>query len=88
MCWMWIAGVVPGFIGIVCSVIALQKLSATAFGTLAYMEVVTVAVLGWVLFDETLSIMQSLGCVVIIFAVILQAYLSQPKKQSWKHKGL
>ncbi len=64
--------------GIVCSVTALEKLSATAFGTLAYMEVVTVAFLGWWLFSESLSLMQLTGCGVIVSAGILQAVLSQP----------
>ncbi|MGF1763713.1 DMT family transporter [Aliivibrio kagoshimensis] len=79
--WMVLAGLIPGFLGIVLSIVALRKVSAATFGTLAYMEPVTVIALGWLLFGQTLSFMQISGCLVIIMAGLLQAKLALGQQQ-------
>ncbi len=82
--WLWMLGTgfLPGFLAIFCAVMALSRLPAATFGTLAYVEPVAVVIFGWVLFNETLAPLQMGGCAVIIFSGIIQAYLSSRQKQS------
>jgi len=75
--WLIAAGVVPGFLAIVFAVIALRSLPAATFGTLAYLEPITVVVLAWVLFGQSLNTLQLSGCTLIMVSGIAQALLSQ-----------
>lgn len=70
--WPWLVGVglIPGFLGILCAVIALNRLPAATFGTLAYFEPIAVVIFGWALFAESLSTMQLGGCLLIILSGI------------------
>ncbi|OPX55305.1 Threonine/homoserine efflux transporter RhtA [Oceanospirillum multiglobuliferum] len=74
--WLILAGIVPGFLAIMLAVIALRALPAATFGTLAYLEPITVVVFAWVLFDQTLSILQLSGCALIMFSGVVQALQS------------
>ncbi len=74
--WLVAAGIVPGFLAIMLAVIALKSLPAATFGTLAYLEPITVVALAWVLFDQGLNNLQLAGCVLIISSGIAQAWLS------------
>jgi drug/metabolite transporter (DMT)-like permease len=86
--WPWLAGVglIPGFLAILCAVIALSRLPAATFGTLAYCEPIAVIVFGWTLFDESLSTLQIGGCLLIIasgiFATMATAVPRSRKKNS------
>ena len=73
--WPWLAGtgLIPGFLAIFCAVIALQRLPAATFGTLAYFEPIAVIVFGWTLFHEPLTLLQLGGCVLIMISGILKA---------------
>jgi drug/metabolite transporter (DMT)-like permease len=73
--WLIAAGVLPGFLAIMLAVIALNSLPAATFGTLAYLEPITVVALAWVLFDQSLTSLQLSGCLLIILAGIAQALL-------------
>lgn len=64
--WLLATGLVPGFLALYCAVVALSRLPAATFGTLAYCEPVSVVLLGWLLFGETLSSLQMAGCILII----------------------
>lgn len=68
------AGLVPGFLAIYLAIKALNQLPTRVFGTLAYVEPVTVIVLGYSLFAEALSPLQLLGVAMIISAGIAQAW--------------
>lgn len=74
--WPWLAGtgLVPGFCAILCAVIALSRLPAATFGTLAYFEPIAVIVFGWTLFNESLSLLQLGGCLLIILSGTLKAW--------------
>lgn len=74
--WLVVAGVVPGFLAIMFAVVALKALPAATFGTLAYLEPITVVALGWVLFDQSLNALQLSGSVLIIVSGVMQAVLS------------
>jgi len=78
--WLITAGVVPGFLAIMLAVVALRALPAATFGTLAYLEPITVVALGWVLFDQSLNLLQMAGCGLIMLSGVLQALWSRPRK--------
>lgn len=73
--WLVAAGIIPGFLAIMLAVIALRSLPAATFGTLAYLEPITVVAIAWVLFDQSLNGLQISGCVLIILSGIAQALL-------------
>lgn len=76
--WLWLAGAgfFPGFLGILLAVVALEKLPAATFGTLAYFEPIFVVFLGWVLFGEHLNHLQLTGCLLILASGVVKGYLS------------
>lgn len=76
--WFWLvgAGFFPGFLGILFAVIALEKLPAATFGTLAYFEPICVVILGWMIFGETLNSLQLAGCLFIIASGAVKGYLT------------
>lgn len=73
--WLAAAGIFPGFLAILLAVVALRSLPASTFGTIAYLEPITVVCLAWLLFDQTLNSMQLAGCGLILLAGCGQAYL-------------
>jgi drug/metabolite transporter (DMT)-like permease len=76
--WLWLlgAGFLPGFLGILFAVIALERLPAATFGTLAYFEPIFVVVLGWAIFGETLNTLQLAGCLLILASGAVKGYLT------------
>ncbi len=80
--WLWLAGLVPGFLGIFLAVVALRSIPAATFGTLAYLEPITVIVLGWVLFAQSLTLLQLAGCALIIGSGIAQAAITHKRARA------
>jgi drug/metabolite transporter (DMT)-like permease len=76
--WLWLvgAGFFPGFLAILCAVISLKHIAAVFFGTLVYIEPITVITLGWIFFDESLSLMQMSGCLLIIMSGVVKTFSS------------
>lgn len=76
--WLWLlgAGFIPGFLGILFAVIALERLPAATFGTLAYFEPIFVVILGWAIFGETLNSLQLSGCLLILVSGAVKGYLT------------
>jgi drug/metabolite transporter (DMT)-like permease len=70
--WMIATGFFPGFLAILFAVIALSRLPAATFGTIAYIEPVAVVVFGWSLFGESMNSLQIGGCLLIIVSGILK----------------
>lgn len=70
--WLIGTGFFPGFLAILFAVIALSRLPAATFGTIAYVEPVAVVVFGWSLFGESLGPMQIGGCLLIIVSGIVK----------------
>lgn len=71
--WLAAIGFFPGFLAILFAVIALHRLPAAMFGTIAYSEAVAVVVFGWALFQEALSPLQIWGCSFILLSGIVKA---------------
>ena len=76
--WILLAGIFPGFLAIVCAVVALQHLPVRVYGTLAYIEPVTVILAGWWLFQERLVPLQVAGVILILGCGVAQAALVRP----------
>ncbi|MBT8359931.1 MAG: DMT family transporter [Desulfobacterales bacterium] len=68
--WLVGTGFFPGFLAILFAVIALSRLPAATFGTIAYIEPVAVVIFGWTIFNESLSALQLAGCLLIILCGI------------------
>ncbi|MDG0978126.1 MAG: DMT family transporter [Halieaceae bacterium] len=73
--WLWLVliGVGPGFLAMVFAVQALSRIPAVTYGTLAYMEPLTVAVLAWGFFGEVMNTQQLIGAACIILAGLVKA---------------
>ena len=82
------AGILPGFLAILLAVIALRSLPAATFGTLAYLEPITVVALAWILFDQGLNSLQLAGCALIILAGIAQALLLNRRSEAEEIPGV
>jgi len=78
--WILLAGIFPGFLAIVGAVVALQHLPVRVFGTLAYIEPVTVILAGWWLFQEALVPVQLAGVLLILACGVAQAALARPSQ--------
>lgn len=80
--WPWLlgAGFIPGFLGILFAVIALEKLPAATFGTLAYIEPICVVIIGYSVFGETLNLLQLSGCMLIICSGAIKGILTARTK--------
>jgi drug/metabolite transporter (DMT)-like permease len=68
--WLAGTGLFPGFLAILFAVMALSRLPAATFGTIAYIEPVAVVIFGWTIFNESLSALQLAGCLLIILSGI------------------
>lgn len=75
--WILLAGIFPGFLAIVGAIVALQHLPVRVFGTLAYIEPVTVILAGWWLFQEVLMPVQLAGVLLILGCGVAQAALTR-----------
>jgi drug/metabolite transporter (DMT)-like permease len=69
-------GFLTGFLAMLLAISALAHLPATTYGTLAYLEPFTVAVLAWWFFGESLSLSDALGASLIVIAGLGQSRLS------------
>jgi len=75
--WLLAIGFFPGFLAIFFAVIALSRLSAATFGTIAYIEPVAVVFFGWTLFHESLNPLQLGGCLLIIVSGVVRTVTAQ-----------
>jgi len=74
--WLVAIGFFTGFLAMLLAISALAHLPATTYGTLAYLEPFTVALLAWWLFGEALSLSDALGASLIVVAGLGQSRLS------------
>lgn len=88
--WLWIAlaGIFPGFLAILCAVIALAHLPNRVYGTLAYIEPVAVILAGVVLFAEVLSGLQYVGIAFILLSGMMQAANAKPSTNSTAEQAI
>ncbi|APE31344.1 EamA family transporter [Halomonas aestuarii] len=77
--WLLAAGVLPGFVALLCAVMAIHRLPTALYGTLAYCEPVAVVIFGWTLFGEAMGPLPLAGCGLILASGMVQAWLSAPQ---------
>lgn len=73
--WLVGTGFFPGFLAILFAVMALSRLSAATFGTIAYTEPVAVIIFGWTIFGESLNGLQMAGCLLILLSGVSKTLL-------------
>lgn len=78
--WILLAGFFPGFLAILWALTALQHLPTRVYGTLAYIEPATVILSGWLLFQESLNMLQLGGVLLILCCGVMQTLLARPAK--------
>ncbi len=76
--WLWLlaVGFFPGFLGTSLAVWALTQLSTVTFGTFSYLEPIFVILFGWLLFQESPNLTQTIGCCMILASGILTGILT------------
>lgn len=81
--WLYIliVGLVHGVLVLLLVAYAIKHLSAMQYGTLAYLEPIVATVLGFLCYQDTLSIPQAIGIVLILGAALFQCL---PKKETTK----
>lgn len=79
--WMFLAGLIPGFIGLSLAIFAVERMRSASFAAISYLEPVTALLLGWTVFNESLSPMQILGAGIIISNSLIEAYMSRTRTQ-------
>ncbi len=70
-------GFFPGFLAIFLAITAINRLQAATFGTLAYVEPVSVVLYGWIIFNESLSTMQLCGCLLVIASGMIKSAITK-----------
>ena len=78
--WLLGTGLVPGFLAITFAVMALSRLPAATFGTLAYFEPLAVVIFGWTLFGEALTPLQMGGCATIMASGCAKVLLEKRRR--------
>lgn len=73
--WLLAAGLLPGFLALLCAVMAINRLPTALYGTLAYCEPVAVVIFGWSLFGEALTPLQLMGCSLVLASGVAQAWV-------------
>ena len=71
-----------GFLAILWALTALQHLPTRVYGTLAYIEPATVILSGWLLFQESLNLLQLGGVLLILCCGVMQTLLARPAKMA------
>lgn len=79
LCWLTAVGFFPGFLAILCAVVALHRLPAVMFGTIAYTEAVAVVIFGWTFFQEQLGPFQIAGCLLILLGGSINAVYAETR---------
>jgi len=75
----WLLGIsfFQGFVGITLIIVAIKHLKIVEYATVSYLEPLVASILGYLIYNEYLSSMQILGCVLILTGGIVQIYKSQ-----------
>ncbi|NLX08177.1 MAG: DMT family transporter [Chloroflexi bacterium] len=75
---LWIAGigVIHGFAALTLVISALGHLKTIEYGTIAYGEPVMAALIGGVFYHEAISLLQLIGCLLVLIAGIARVFVS------------
>lgn len=79
--WIFLVGLIPGFLGIVLAVYTIKRMPAATFSTISYVEPIAAVMLGWIVFQESLTPLQLLGSGVIVLASMAQG-IKPPRREA------
>ncbi|GAB4463317.1 MAG: DMT family transporter [Anaerolineae bacterium] len=75
--WIIAVGVLHGFVALTLVVASLGYLRTIEYGTISYGEPVMAALLGVVLYSESISLLQVVGCLFVLVAGIARVFLRE-----------
>lgn len=75
--WIVAVGVLHGFLALTLVITALGRLKTIEYGTISYGEPVMAALLGVGLYDEQISILQLVGCLLVLVAGLTRVVISE-----------
>lgn len=78
--WIAAVGVIHGFLALTLVIAALAYLKTIEYGTISYGEPVIAALLGGLLYDEHISLMQIVGCGLVLIAGIARVFMREPAR--------
>lgn len=73
--WILAVGVIHGFLALTLVIAALAYLKTIEYGTISYGEPVMAALLGGLLYDERISLLQGIGCGLVLVAGIARVLI-------------
>lgn len=76
-----IVGIVHRFVVLMLVAYAIKGLSATQYGSLSYIEPLTATILGYVIYNDNLTLEQSFGIVLIVLSTTIQCFLIKQKEK-------
>lgn len=81
--WLLAIGFFHGFIAITLMILSLRYLRSYEYATVSYLEPIIATIIGYLMYNESLSWLQFSGCVLIIVCGFMQIYVSiQNDKQA------
>lgn len=75
--WVAAVGIIHGFVALTLVITALGHLKTIEYGTISYGEPVTAALIGVVAYHEAISLLQGVGCLLVLAAGIARVFISE-----------
>jgi len=75
--WLIAIGFFQGFLAISLAILAIKHLKTIEYGTISYIEPLMAALIGYALYSENLTLLQLIGCAVVIFGGLLQMIVTK-----------
>jgi len=74
--WLFAIGFFQGYLALSLMIIALRCLHAFEYATVSYIEPIVATLAGYLVYAESLSLMQAVGCLIILASGFLQIGIS------------
>lgn len=79
-------GVFQGYIVMICAAYAMKHLSAIRYGTIAYLEPTVAVAMGWLVYSDSMNLLQWSGVLLVLAASVLQSLLpAQDTPLKWRN---
>lgn len=74
--WLVAIGFFHGFFAFSLIILALKHLKAVEYGTISYIEPIIASLIGFLIYSESLTLFQSIGCAIVLIGGIIQIVTS------------
>ena len=71
-CWLIAVGFFQGFLALSLLIVAVKHLKAVEYGTISYIEPLVASLVGFVLYSESLTLFQIVGCIIVFSGGMIQ----------------